>query len=100
VTGKHPDLTGTWHRPVDRLVVCDGIRVTPRTGGGVRADGGWPTARLIADRNAIEVKHISAGSLAIPHDRPYSISPWKYLNWAVLFDVDDVDELGSSAPSC
>ncbi|MFG2012292.1 hypothetical protein ACGFNF_24850 [Micromonospora sp. NPDC048868] len=68
-----------------------GIRVVPKVGGGVRADSGWPMARLRADQHAITLREIWAGTLVITADNLIAIRRWR--NTGLEFDVDDRDEL-------
>ncbi len=74
--------------------VRGGIRVVPRVGGGVRADSGWPMARLRADRASIVLHEVWAGTLMIGREDVTTIQPWHYaLNRGIEFDVAGQDEI-------
>jgi phosphoglycolate phosphatase-like HAD superfamily hydrolase len=70
-----------------------GIRVTPRTGGGVRWSGSLGTATLLADRDVITIKTPGWGTLVVNRRNLTSIRPWRYaLNHGVRFETDDCDD--------
>ncbi|MFG2167874.1 hypothetical protein [Micromonospora chersina] len=68
-----------------------GIRVVPKVGGGVRADSGWPMARLRADQDSITLREIWAGTLVITADNMIAIRRWR--KSGLEFEVADSDEL-------
>ncbi|MCZ7374719.1 hypothetical protein [Micromonospora sp. WMMC250] len=68
-----------------------GVRVVPKSGGGFRADSGWPMARLRADRDSIVLREIWAGTLVITADNVIAIR--RHGNTGVQFEVTDHDEL-------
>ncbi|MGR6320081.1 hypothetical protein Q2K19_25455 [Micromonospora soli] len=67
-----------------------GIRVVPKVGGGVRADSGWPMARLRADQDSIALREIWAGTLVITVDNLVAI---RRCQNGLEFEVADRDEL-------
>jgi hypothetical protein len=76
---------------VDGFSLRGGIRVVPKVGGGVRADSGWPMARLRADSNSITLREIWAGPLVITADNLIAIRRWRSIG--LEFEVADRDEL-------
>ncbi|MFG1868448.1 hypothetical protein [Micromonospora arborensis] len=76
---------------MDGFSLRGGIRVAPKVGGGVRADSGWPMARLRADSNSIELREIWAGTLVITADNLIAIRRCR--NTGLEFEVSDRDEL-------
>lgn len=68
-----------------------GIRVVPKVGGGVRADSGWPMARLRADRGSVTLREIWAGMLVITADNLIAIRRWR--ESGLEFEVADREEL-------
>jgi hypothetical protein len=68
-----------------------GIRVVPKVGGGVRADSGWPMARLRAGQDSVTLREIWAGTLVITADNLIAIRRWR--ESGLEFEVADRDEL-------
>ncbi|SIM78507.1 hypothetical protein SAMN04489832_2020 [Micromonospora cremea] len=75
----------------DGFSVRGGIRVVPTIGGGVRADSGWPMARLRAGQTSITFTEIWAGTLVITSDNLVAIRRWR--NTGLEFEVADHGEL-------
>ncbi|RKN50946.1 hypothetical protein [Micromonospora endolithica] len=75
----------------DEFSVRGGIRVVPKLGGGVRAEAGWPMARLRADRQSIRLRELWAGTLVISADNLIAIRLRR--STGLEFEVTDYDEL-------
>jgi hypothetical protein len=78
----------------DAFTLVGGIRVIPRTGGGVRTDDSWPLARLAVHRHTITLQSPGAGTLTITRQNLRGVRRWRYmLSRGIAFDARHSDEL-------